>query len=294
MRPELESGVALRIVVVGVPRSGTTLVQSLLAAHTTVTSFTESHFFSRHFTLLPLLSTPILTKSPVTRLREFLAENDEPATEAALWLEANVATITRLPFQTRPVARTLLQVLDELTERRGKSSWIEKTPRHLRYVPFLQTISPRTRFVHVIRNGLDVVASLREASQSWERPYDLEACARRWNRDVRFSLGRVNAPTDHFVFYEELTSEPEATLEQLLGALGLDWEPDILERYGRTADSLVTQKEAWKQGVGRSIRPSGASQKSLSAEQRDQVARSLRGDLYDEIFESTRRTSGDP
>ncbi len=38
-----------RIFVVGAPRSGTTLVQSLIASHSQVTSFTESHFFSRHF-----------------------------------------------------------------------------------------------------------------------------------------------------------------------------------------------------------------------------------------------------
>ena len=38
-----------RILVVGVPRSGTTLVQSLLAAHSQVASWTESHLFARHF-----------------------------------------------------------------------------------------------------------------------------------------------------------------------------------------------------------------------------------------------------
>ena len=38
-----------RIFVVGVPRSGTTLLQSLLAGHSALTSFTESHFFDRHY-----------------------------------------------------------------------------------------------------------------------------------------------------------------------------------------------------------------------------------------------------
>ena len=38
-----------RIFIVGCPRSGTTLLQSLLLKHNEITSFPESHFFSRTF-----------------------------------------------------------------------------------------------------------------------------------------------------------------------------------------------------------------------------------------------------
>jgi hypothetical protein len=285
-----------RIFMVGVPRSGTTLVQSLLAAHSAMTSFTESHFFDRHFTHLRSLSSPILIKSPASRVQEFLAENDEPPPDTAVWFEWQDRFALRLrpllPFQTRRVARQLLKVLDELALGRGKSSWVEKTPMHLRYVPFLERLSSpeiRTCFVHVIRDGLDVVASLHEASQSWERPYDLGTCVRRWNTDVAFSLSRIGAPTDHFIFYEDLTSQPEAALRRLLAELGLDWEPDILERYACTSDRLITEQEAWKEGVGRSIRRSETSERTLTPDQRDRVTQSLHRGLYDQLLERARR-----
>jgi hypothetical protein len=295
-----ETGIEARIFVVGVPRSGTTLVQSLLAAHSATTSFTESHFFDRHFTRLPPFSRPVLTRNPHARLLEFLTENDESPPEAAGWFEAKARWALRvrplLPFQTRSVARQFLRVLDELTRRRGRSTWIEKTPRHLRYVPFLERVSgpePRTRFVHVIRKGLEVVASLHQASQGWERPYDLAACVRRWNADVSFSLGRVRAPNDHFVLYEELASRPEATLRPLLDELGLGWEPEILERYAHTSDWLITGQEPWKADVGRTIRRSGTSDRALSAGQRDWVTRSLRRDLYEQLRERAGRRPGE-
>ena len=79
----LSSAIDGRIFVVGVPRSGTTLVQALLAAHGAVASFTESHLFDRHFVFLPGLGRPILTRDPGPRLREFLAENGEEAPAAA-------------------------------------------------------------------------------------------------------------------------------------------------------------------------------------------------------------------
>ncbi len=285
-----------RVFVVGAPRSGTTLVQSLLAVHSALTSFTESHFFWRHFSLVPLLSMPILTRNPHARLCEFLAENGETPPEAAGWFEKGALRMRPLlPFQTNRAARQLLRVLDEVTLRRGRSGWVEKTPWHLRYVPFLDTLSGpegRTRFVHVIRDGLEVVASLHEASRSWERHYDLEACVRRWNADVGLSLGRITSPNDHFVFYEELTARPEPTLRRLFAGLGLAWEPDILQRHARAAGRFITQQEAWKADVGRAIRRSQTSDHALTAEQRDRVTRSLSRSLYDRLLEHAGRSPG--
>ena len=296
---DTQTGIDMRVFVVGVPRSGTTLLQSLLAAHSAITSFTESHFFERHFTHLPLLSRWILTKNPAPRVQEFLAENTEEPPDAARWFELEdrrtLWVRPLLPFKTRAVALRLLRILDELTLRRCRSSWVEKTPKNLRYIPLLERVSgpkPRTRFVHVIRDGLEVVASLHEASQNWEDPHDLDSCVRRWNADVSLSLGRVSAPADHFVFYEELTTRPEATIRRLLAELGLGWEPDIFERYAATSNRLVTQQEAWKEGVGRRIRPSGTSDWALTPEQRDRVTRTLRHGMYHQLRERAGRQSG--
>jgi hypothetical protein len=293
-----QTAIDRRVFIVGVPRSGTTLLQSLLAAHSAMTSFTESHFFERHFTRLPLLSRSILTKNPAPRVQAFLAENSEDTPAAARWFEVEGRRALQvrllLPFKTRLVARRLLRILDELAFRRGRSSWVEKTPKNLRYIPLLERVSgpkPRTHFVHVIRDGLEVVSSLHEASQHWEDPHDLDACVRRWNTDVRLSLGRVRVTTDHFVFYEELTSRPDATLRQLLNELGLGWEPDILERYARMSSRLVTGEEPWKADVGRRIRRSGTSDRVLTPEQRDRVKRSLHHGLYDQLLERAKRQS---
>ncbi|MCH9651936.1 MAG: sulfotransferase [Deltaproteobacteria bacterium] len=290
----LSKQIERRIFIVGVPRSGTTLVQSLLAAHSELTSFTESHFFDRYFTLFPGATMPILVRNPTSRVQEFLGENDEDPTEAAGWLQDRwpLAVKPFLPLQTRSVGRKLLGVLDELALRRGQSGWVEKTPRHLRYIPFLKRLvdttsstCSRVDFVHVIRKGLEVVASLHKASQHWERSYDVTTCVDRWNADVHFSLRRAGNLTDHFVFYEELTARPEETLRQLLSQLGLEWEPEILQRQGDESQGLVTRDETWKAGIDRSIRPSATSQQSLTEEQRARALRSLRHEHYEELVE---------
>lgn len=298
-----------RIFVVGAPRSGTTLVQSLLAAHDQLTSFTESHFFSRHFTPLPAipgLPKALLTRNPVPRLHAFLAENDEAPPEAAAWFgesprESPLSLRFRpgLALQTRPVARRFLRILDQLALRRGKSGWIEKTPLHLRYLPFLESLDslddppPRTDFVHVLRDGLEVVASLFKASQSWERAYTLDECIRRWKTDISLSILRLGAaigdrPHDHFILYEELTTRPEPVLQRLLRDLNLPWQPTLLDRYPQTAPALITGEESWKASTASPIRPSSTSQEVLTEEQRERVRKKLGEGFYQELRELLR------
>ena len=231
-----EGSIARRIFIVGVPRSGTTLVQSLLAAHSETTSFTESHFFDRHFALLPSGLGPVLVRDPAPSVQTFMIENNEQPCEASEWFEErrrwSLGFAPFRPLHTREAARRLVDLFDQLALRRQRSSWIEKTPRHLRYTPFLDSISePRPSIVHVVRDGLEVVASLNEASESWERHYDLDTCVDRWNTDVEFSLNRIIAPRNHVVFYEELTADPEATLKRLFEELDLSWEPEVLQNY---------------------------------------------------------------
>ncbi len=141
--------------------------------------------------------------------------------------------------------------------------------------------------MHVIRDGSEVVASLHAASQQWERAYDLEECAARWNADLELSSRRVGAPTDHFVFYEDLAVRPKETVERLLTALGLGWEPGLLEAYPQTARRLVAPGESWKENVVGAIRPSSRSRQTLSAEQRQQVASLIDNELYERIRSRT-------
>jgi hypothetical protein len=287
-----------RIFIVGAPRSGTTLLQSLLAAHSRMTSFTESHLFRKHFSHLPLFPDPVLTANPYPHLLAFLAENGEEPTPSVRWFESRqrwyAASRLMLPLQTRTVSRRLLAVLDEITLRRGVSSWIEKTPWHLRHISLLEKTSPqdRTHFIHVIRRGPEVVASLHRASRSWERAYDLDSCARRWNEDMARSLTRVGRPNHHFVVYEKLTAAPEITTRELVEGLGLVWEPEILDRYSAAADEIVGNDETWKHGVGRSISPSATSQVELDEAQRRHVNTMLDSGLYDRLVEHSVESDG--
>jgi hypothetical protein len=278
-----------RIFLVGVPRSGTTLLQSLLAAHPQVTSFTESHLFSRPFRPVPGLGL-VLASDPTPRLMEFLAENGASATDVAPWFgppaPAELGSRFGLARHTREVTRRLVDVLDALGRQRGMPVWLEKTPRHLRAIDLLESVCGDdipTHFVHLFRDGLQTVASLLAASRDWPQAYTLDACIDRWNRDLERSARCLDRPGHVFVRYETLTRDPEVVLRPLFATLDLPWHSSVLSDFGHVTSALTTPDETWKGHVGRAIRPSATAGRELDEAQRERVLRGVRQDIYDEL-----------
>ena len=75
--------------------------------------------------------------------------------------------LPRVAICTRQFSRALVEVLDTLTLSQGKEVWIEKTPGHLRFVDQIEKLVSGAKFVHMVRNGEDVVASLYDIGKRY-------------------------------------------------------------------------------------------------------------------------------
>ncbi|MER3452770.1 MAG: hypothetical protein C4344_03630, partial [Acidimicrobiia bacterium] len=72
----------------------------------------------------------------------------------------------------------------------GASVVVEKCPEYHRVVDVIARYAPGARFVHLVRDGRDVVASLLAPSRGWGRrwaPDRLPEAATMWARAVRNS-----------------------------------------------------------------------------------------------------------
>ena len=61
--------------------------------------------------------------------------------------------------------------------------FLEKTPSHALYIPEIKQLLPDSRFIHLVRDCRDVVASLMTASQGWGAswaPSSVELAAAMW------------------------------------------------------------------------------------------------------------------
>lgn len=228
------------IFLVACPRSGTTLLQSLLAAHPDIYSLPETKFFQ--FAVPSYRQEPIravgsfISKRLLPRLQVFFADVLERPD-----LLVDLPSIPLLSLYTGKFQA----ILDELTLEAGKRVWLEKTPEHLLYIRTIQGYFPSARFIHLVRNPTDVIASLYEITRKypelWGGTWDVERCIKRWQDALKISCKYCDRPQHLLVKYEDLVEKPEVCLQKICDFLQIDFTVEMLENYGNMADRLTVK-----------------------------------------------------
>ncbi|NJR25525.1 MAG: polysaccharide deacetylase family protein [Richelia sp. CSU_2_1] len=229
-----------RIFLVGCPRSGTTILQSLLAAHPEVISFPESKFF--HY----LLSDNLVEKLP-NRLEVFLRDEiKHPEFLASFDRTQN----------TESKASWFVGVLDSLAAKQNKSIWLEKTPEHIYFIQDIERFLPDVKFIHILRNGMDAIASMYEATRNfhdlWGGVWDLDGCIERWQYAMLTSHKYVNNSNHILVKYEEILDNKVKILRELCRFIGIEYDAAMLDNYKQQAANLSLNLP-WHQGIARDI-----------------------------------------
>ena len=234
------------IFVVGCPRSGTTLLQSLLGAHPAIATFTETKFF---FYGVPQYEPRRQAFRMVSRqlnpwLSEFFTEHLKRPELLQSW--------PNIPLMSLYVKK-LIRILDDLTKEQGKKIWLEKTPEHLYHIETIEKYVPGVRFIHIVRNGADVVASLYEATHKYPKPWrgalDIDRCIERWVEAIPISSQHLHKQNHTLVRYEYLVEDPRTRLLQLCDFIGVEFNDNMLSNYSKVAER-VTMYEA-----GRIVKP---------------------------------------
>jgi len=259
-----------RCFVVGCPRSGTTLVQSLLAAHPDVWSPPETHFFTR-LDHVRHLGRRHRRRAATTLLRDTLVTIGAPSRRLA-----------RPPFRSpAAAAAAFIRAMDETAAYQGRQHWVEKTPDHLLVIDAITRQAPGARFVHVVRDGRAVVASLYEVTHAhpdvWHGPWDLERCIGAWNRAIEVTRSRRGHPSHLVVGYPEVVENPERVARRLAAFIGLPYRREMLTERQVAVGRIVADREPWKANVSDAIGDSGLAKfdSILTADQRQEVQRRL-------------------
>ena len=217
--------------VVGVNRSGTTLLRMMLDAHPELTIPPETHFVPELIEAAEGPSpTPESLLATITRQREW---GDFGLSEEEL-LERFRA------IEPLNAGDALREFYSAYAERVGKPRWGEKTPIYVKSMRRIERALPEARFVHVIRDGRDVALSIRDRAVK-EHPID--RIAERWVR--RITRAREQAKRlEHYeeIRYEALVLDTRATLERVCEVFELPWDDALLDYHERSADRLEEMK----------------------------------------------------
>ena len=217
--------------IVGVNRSGTTLLRMMLDAHPELTIPPETHFIpevirrANHENTRRRLIRSI-TKHP--RWGDFGLDEEEFRARAK---------------QVRPLtaANAIRCFYDLYAEGQGKPRWGDKTPRYMRAMPRISRALPEARFVHLIRDGRDVALSQRERVIDGA-PVPMAAMAERWQRRIiaaREGAAEIRGKGYEEVRYEDLVADAEGTLRRICAFVELDFDPAMLDYHERATDRLA-------------------------------------------------------
>jgi len=191
---------------VGFPRSGTTLLDTMLMGHPDVQVLEERPTIEK-------------VEDQLGRVGG-LADLDE-----------------RLLTQARD---TYFAEVAKHVDYRPGALLIDKSPLHMNKVPVIQRLFPDARFILALRHPCDVVLScfitgfrLNNAMSNF---LDLDTAAQLYDLSFAYwekcrSVFPVKA---HTIFYERMVEDSAAELRPLFDYLGLDWREEVLD-HRRTA-----------------------------------------------------------
>jgi hypothetical protein len=192
-------GAQAPVFVVGVPRSGTTLLRQMLRGIPSLAIPRESHFVPAALDApTPAAALDIVLSSP--KLATWDVDPDAVRQRAAT--AATPAEVVRAAFEAYALEQ-------------GRPRWGDKTPGYVLHIDRLANAFPDAVFVHLVRDGREVADSLRE--QQWGPP-DLLLAAYAWRKGVRAGreAGERLGPSRYLeVSYEQLAAAPEDALTRV-------------------------------------------------------------------------------
>lgn len=227
------------IFIIGVGRSGTSLLQSMLNAHSEICFLPETQFLRKY--LFNRKKKVRLERLGVVDFTRILRKD---YSFSRLNIDPEVVTYDQEQLSIR---KTYKRVLDIYLKRKGKILAGDKDPRNLDFIKSINESFPDARIIHIIRDPRDVVLSRTKADWSKSWPFFMHPAM--YNTQIVRGRSRAKELLNerYFeLFYEDLIKDPEPVLEQICTFLNVAYDQDMLQ-YQQAAKELVSDSEMqWK------------------------------------------------
>jgi len=210
------------ILIIGPPRSGTTLLATMLNSHPDIFMANEAKVFVRilpHNNNYPSPINERTAKSIIHRLETQELHYLQPLPEAKEILRENT---------NMDLAAFLRSLFETLAHREGKKRWGEKTAVAYRQLPLIRRCFPDALLIGLERNPYEIAASYMRINPKWGA---LGALVH-W-LDFRRAVARENFKEANIqmVSYEELISNPETVLRNVCAYVGEEYNITMLDYY---------------------------------------------------------------
>ncbi len=223
------------IIIIGMPRSATTLTEQIIASHPKVLAAGEVDYWVNLAKALPI---------------KFNLPQRYP--ECVMALE---------PQQVERIAESYLSTLHKITGQHANPLYItDKMPHNFLHLGLIATVFPNAKIIHTKRDPIDTCLSIyfQNFSDSHAYAFDLN------NLGFYYKQYELLMEHWHTLFpgrildlnYSDTIADPEYWTRKLISHLGLEWDdaclaPHKLERSVRTASHWQIRQPIYKSSVAR-------------------------------------------
>jgi tetratricopeptide (TPR) repeat protein len=220
------------IFILGMPRTGTTLVERLLGSHSDVSSIGE-------FTDFPMMLSDMMRPDPAQ-------------------IKPTVSGIARsLNIDFQELGRNYNQAARQLAG--GSSHFVDKLPYNFLYCGYIAAALPNARLIHLTRDPRDTCYAIYKTLffNAYSFSYDLEELVDYYisYRKQMVHWHQVLPGRILDVSYEQLVQEPEAQSRRILEWCGLPWEESVLDFHTQdspalTASAMQVRRPMYTDSIG--------------------------------------------
>ncbi|MGH7198402.1 MAG: sulfotransferase [Candidatus Omnitrophota bacterium] len=266
------------VFIVGVPRSGTTLLAAMLGAHSRLSCGPETQLFVAFLKISkdsfydarswPESGVEIL--SSVYKIA--FGGRHEPIFESFGLTKDEIMNYLR--DHPPSIAALLSSLTEQHMKKLGKKRWVEKTPLHLTNLGKIRRCFPESPIIRIVRDPRD--SALSHTKTPWG-PSTFFGALVDWKKlDGLSSNFFEKDPLAYTVRYEDLIESPEEELKKVCEFIGESFEPAMLD----TSRSLPSMKpKSWHLKAGEPIdKTRTAVWKKELSESENRMAEALLGD----------------
>src|SRR3972149_7654342 len=244
------------IIIIGNPRSGTTLLRLMLTCHRNIVIPPECGFAVWWYKKYKDWDSDSIK----ARLNDFLDDLFQ-SKKIELWnLNREQLKEFILSKHINNYSELVSSIYEYFAKNQKKTfhRWGDKNNFHLNYIDTIYSLFPGAQFIHIIRDGRDVACSYKDMSKlnaeskyAPNLPVDLITIAKEWVDNIQLirssfaSLGWSNVKE---IRYEDLVMESDVILEDVCSFLNEEYDPSMLAFHSinKIKQLEPTELLAWK------------------------------------------------
>lgn len=268
--------------IIGAPRSGTTMLERMLASHSMIKGGPETHLLT-----------------PLAHLGYWRRVDKAPYDHIVATI-GQQAFVDALPGKEQDYWKACKAYCDVLytayMDGGTQSICLDKTPEYAMVWPFIVNLFPKAKYVVLTRHPGAIFSSFAGSffGGDYEATHNHDPILERYIPSIAGLLRQNSVETFH-VSYEDLVQDPEYWMRKLCDYLEIPYEPGMVE-YGNSVDQSAAEGGLGDPiGVGKHSRPTNSNVHSWANEvASDEAKLKLMKSMIDSLDENDLNEIGYP